>query len=128
MNNHELKHFGIPGMKWGVRKSKVSSGSDNKKGKPDLSEDHVYTRKLLATNTKYLSNAELKALNNRLDMEQKISQYKGKTKRSEKVLNTIKGVTAAGTTIASLYALSNTQLFKDAKSAIEFSLKKANGG
>ena len=128
MNDHELKHFGIPGMKWGVRRSKISSGRDSEKGRLDLSDDHVYTRKLLSTNMKYLSNAELKALNNRLDMEQKISQYKGKTKKSEKILNTIKGVTAAGTALASLYALSNTQLFKDAKSAIEFSLKKANSG
>lgn len=27
MNNQELKHYGVPGMKWGVRKAEDSSGS-----------------------------------------------------------------------------------------------------
>ena len=34
MNNNELKHYGVPGMKWGVRKKRYyeKDGSLNSRG------------------------------------------------------------------------------------------------
>lgn len=46
INEEFLMHFGVPGMKWGVRKAKSSSGSSTKKDKYDgLSKKDYKERK-----------------------------------------------------------------------------------
>lgn len=58
-----LSHFGVKGMKWGVRKGGVSTG------RRAASEDH---QKLVATKAKrgkHLSDAEIKAAIGRMNLE-----------------------------------------------------------
>ena len=117
MNDHELKHFGIPGMKWGVRRK--SSGEDSSKEKSTPSADHVYTRELLSKKNSHLTNAELKDLTTRIDMEKKVTKYRNETNKREKTLKIVEDLTAAGTTIAGLYALSRTPLFQDIHALIK---------
>lgn len=62
----ELKHFGIPGMRWGVRR-KRTSGSDGG------SEDHRTARAIGKKKLADMSNSDLKTLNARLQLEK---QYK----------------------------------------------------
>lgn len=62
--DNELKHYGVKGMKWGVRRA-------SRRRSP--SEDHVRAKELKKKKLSQLSNAELRELNNRMNLE---SQYK----------------------------------------------------
>lgn len=100
----ELYHYGVPGMKWGKRRSRSSSST---KG----SEDHEKAKELKLKGTKNLSNAELKTLNQRMQLE---SQYKNldpsKVKKGMKIVS---GVAVAGTTVTTIYGFSKSPLAKD---------------
>lgn len=112
--DNNLYHFGIKGMRWGHRKAKLSKSS--KKSKLITSEDYKQSRDWIKKGYKALSTKELQLLTNRLHLER---QYKDLNPTSyKKGLNFVKSVTAAGTTIASLYALSRTPLFQDIAKAI----------
>lgn len=63
----DLKHFGIPGMKWGIRRK-------NPRGSADYQRTKVLRKKKLED----LTNEEIKELNNRLQLER---QYKDLTKK-----------------------------------------------
>ena len=103
-----LYHFGIPGMKWGKR---------NRSSNVPSSEDHINKTKLQKKPLKSMSNMELRKLNERLQLEK---QYKDlNPKDINKGLNFVKKVTAAGTTLASLYALSKTPMVQDMIKAIK---------
>lgn len=63
-DSNGLYHFGIKGMKWGVRrKSKGSSGSS----KP--STDYKNYKALRSRSTSSLSNKQLRTLNERMQLE-----------------------------------------------------------
>ncbi len=113
----DLYHFGIPGMRWGVRRSRGASGRVS-----TSSEDHLTSRQLKKKKAKELSNAELKALNNRLNLERNLRDLK--ISDSQKGLEFVKTITAVGTTLAAAYALSETPLGKATVSVIKGKLKK----
>lgn len=112
-----LEHFGIPGMRWGVRRARGASGRVS-----TSSEDHLTSRQLKKKKVKELSNAELKALNNRLNLERNLRDLK--ISDSQKGLEFVKTITAVGTTLAAAYALSETPLGKATVSVIKGKLKK----
>ena len=60
---NELYHFGVKGMKWGVRKDRKRSDS----------KDYTESRDLLKKSPNKLSNAELRKINERLNLEQQYS-------------------------------------------------------
>lgn len=111
-----LTHFGIKGMKWGHRKSGGWSDSKKDKTTSDVSDDYKKSRELKSKSVKNLSNKELKDLNNRLQLEKQLRELKSSD--YTKGLEVVKTLTAAGTTVASLYALSTTPLGQAIKKAI----------
>lgn len=68
---NELYHFGVKGMKWGVRKDRKRSIS-SKRSRSD-SKDYTESRDLLKKFPNKLSNAELRKINERLNLEQQYS-------------------------------------------------------
>lgn len=68
---NELYHFGVKGMKWGVRKDHKRSVS-SKHSRSD-SKDYTESRDLLKKSPNKLSNAELRKINERLNLEQQYS-------------------------------------------------------
>ena len=68
---NELYHFGVKGMKWGVRKDRKRSVSS--KRSPSDSKDYTESRDLLKKSPNKLSNAELRKINERLNLEQQYS-------------------------------------------------------
>jgi hypothetical protein len=87
------------------------------------SEDHVKSRELNRKGVRNLSTSELKELNSRLQLEKQYRELNPKKYR--KGVNQVKRLTEAGTTIASLYALSKTPLAQDVKKAIAMTMKKS---
>ena len=73
MESNALMHYGVLGMKWGVRKDR-SSGSSRKRGKSSWSDDAREARTIKKKGVKQMSNTELKKLNERTRLEQEYSR------------------------------------------------------
>lgn len=61
-----LAHYGIKGMKWGVRRKRGKGGR--------VSSDYSTSRKILKKKISEMSDDELRKLNKRLEMEQKLKK------------------------------------------------------
>jgi hypothetical protein len=76
-----LTHFGIRGMKWGVRRSQPSATSSSPKPtSSDASRSHEVQKAINRHGLRAVSNEELKLLNERVQLEQRYSQLFPKKK------------------------------------------------
>lgn len=107
MENNELKHYGVVGMKWGVRRAKRQASQ---------SDDYKESRSIMKKKIDQMSNAELKTVNNRLNLE---ANYREVSKRNissgRKWVNTVLvgAATATATAFVTKYAkLGTTSLAK----------------
>ena len=102
MDNNELYHYGVLGMKWGVRKSrgggvsKTGRRGKTTKERPPAHED--YKKAHSKKSVREMSDAELRSRINRLDMERRYQELNPSAKnRGRKYVNSI---IKTGTTIA----------------------------
>lgn len=102
MNNNELYHYGVLGMKWGVRKSrgggvsKTGRRGKTTKERPPAHED--YKKAHSKKSVREMSDAELRSRINRLDMERRYQELNPSAKNlGRKYVNSI---IKTGTTIA----------------------------
>ena len=74
--NDELYHWGVKGMKWGVRRYQNKDGTLTAKGKKRyaMSEDAKTASELKKKKVSEMSNAELRKLNERTRLEQEYSK------------------------------------------------------
>lgn len=99
-SDNELRHYGILGMKWGVRRSEaqLARARGKKSSDDDVSED--YKKAHSSKSVKSMSDAELRNRLNRLQMEQQYSKLnptavsKGRDVASK--------ILKAGTTVATV--------------------------
>ena len=95
--NEFLAHYGVKGMKWGVRKSDVPAGEtrvtqkgkklkgEGGKGLPaheDATKAAVSKQKMKGSGIQSLSNKELKDLHQRMNLEQNVRELAAKEKQS----------------------------------------------
>lgn len=91
----ELYHYGILGMKWGIRRFQSKNGRLTPLGKKRRkSQDYIDSRKLSKKKLYEMSNDEIKTLNKRKQLE---ADYKRLNKRYIAA-----GVAVVGTTAAVL--------------------------
>ena len=74
MYENELMHHGVLGMRWGVRKDRSLGGSYQRSHKSRMSEDAREAKQIKKKKVSQMSNAELKKLNTRQELERKYSQ------------------------------------------------------
>lgn len=115
MADKHIEHHGVLGMKWGVRRGS-SRVSTRKTSKDSGSEDYKTARTLKSRGSKNLSTKELKDLNQRLQLEKQFKDLS--PSEYAKGIKVVKNITATGTTLASLYALSKTPLAQDIRKAV----------
>mgnify|MGYP000462360948 CR=1 FL=1 len=105
----DISHYGVKGMKWGVRKNSKRVGKAVKKRlreeltghkvrdpKPNASRDYARTVKLSRKKMYQLSNKEITELNTRYNLEK---QYKENRKYDSVARRIINGVKNQSTTI-----------------------------
>lgn len=97
MNEHDILHYGIKGMQWGVRRKRSS-----KTGRVD-SSDHTKAQGLKKRKLSEMSNEELRALNERLNLERNYKNLTAKPKIFD---------TTAGKAVQSLLMESAKELAK----------------
>lgn len=118
-----LMHYGIPGMKWGVRKARKKNYISKavKKRRSSYSQDYADTEKLRKKNYKQLSNSELKSLNKRLELESNYKRLNPKGVEKGKRMVSY-GIGILGTA-GSVYALRNAPLTQLGKSIINLKIR-----
>lgn len=79
---NELVHYGVKGMKWGVRKARPSSGTGKRRGKTNAQRiyDHVAnpSPKPAKRRVSDMSDEELRRAINRMQMERTYTQLTAK--------------------------------------------------
>jgi len=91
MNNNELYHHGVKGMKWGVRRTPAQLGRASKKSSSNTNRDAV----------KKMSDTELRQKLNRLNMEKQYldltapKKSAGKKFVTDVLVNAAKGTATA---------------------------------
>lgn len=78
-----LKHYGIPGMKWGIRRNREGA---NAGGKRKISNDRLLVNQLLKKKRSELSDSELNTIINRLTKE---SQVKNLSKKPPSMISNL---------------------------------------
>lgn len=102
-HNGELMHYGIPGMRWGVRRAQKRSARIERKGdRKGWSDDAIDVSKIRSKKVSQMSNAELRKLNERNQLEVTNRDLKRKQNRGQRAVQsftktaaTIAGVAAA---------------------------------
>lgn len=85
MESFELQHYGVKGMKWGIRRKRAQHEDYQK----------AHSRK----SVREMSDKELRERNNRLQMEQ---QYAQLTKKKNRGKQAVKAIVAGAATLVAL--------------------------
>lgn len=123
-----LAHYGVKGMKWGVRKDRrggVTTTGRRRRGSTaePQSEDSKKAQKLKSKSARSLSNAELKALNERLNLEQNYSRMTQEKNKIDQGHDYVKTALGIGKTASEIYNLAQSPLGKAVRGIISEQLK-----
>ena len=115
-----LAHFGVKGMKWGVRKNRSGSASEDAQ-RADAAKKKIKTE----GGIKALSNNELRDLVNRMNLEQQYSNLTGQKKSTlAKGGQTAKTILSTGKTVNEAIAFANSPAMKLLKEQLAAGKKK----
>lgn len=103
---YELYHYGIPGMKWGVRRYRKKDGSLTRAGRKRYGDDRHedYKKAHDKKSVSLMSDKELRERNNRLQAERQYKDLTKKTNVGKKVVNAFVGTAATISAVAGAYA------------------------
>lgn len=96
-----LAHYGVKGMKWGIRRDRRKSGSSKSKRSPTYgwSKEAKNARRIQQKSVKQMTNAELRQVNERVRLEQEYARLN--PSKIQRGMNTVKRLTDTVNTINS---------------------------
>jgi 2'-5' RNA ligase len=105
-----LKHYGVKGMKWGVRRSESESSASSDPDAPDVAAVKSTKEKIEknAGKTDSISNKELQNLVNRMNLEQQYSKIKKNQTALDKGHKRVKEILEKSDTLIRIYNQVNT--------------------
>lgn len=92
MDNRTLTHWGIKGMKWGVRRYQNKDGSYTAAGKKRRNQEDThedYNKAHDKKNVKSMSDKELRERINRLQMEQQYANLTQKRSKGKEIVSAV---------------------------------------
>lgn len=99
IHNGELYHYGVPGMRWGVRRAQKRAARVRRKGaRKGWSDDAVEVAAIKTKKVRQMSNAELRRLNERNQLEVTNRDLKTKQNRGHRAVQSF--IKTAGTVTA----------------------------
>lgn len=120
----DMLHYGRLGMKWGVRNSRGGYVGTHKAKKPQASSDWKKINELRKKPVSSLSNKQLKAINDRMNME---TNYKRMSpSKMSKGKKFVTEALAVGTMASTAYALAKSPAAKAAMNAGKAVVSKAS--
>lgn len=100
-SNRELYHYGVLGMKWGVRRAQRKNNRiDRKADRKNWSADQREVAKIKTKKVKQMSNAELQKLNQRNQLEITNRELKAKQNRGRRAVKAFIGTAGTVTAVA----------------------------
>lgn len=109
MEKNTLAHWGVKGMRWGVRRYQNSDGSLTPAGKKRYDDSHEdYRRAHDKKKVSQMSDRELRERNNRLQMEKQYADLTRKKGTGKKVINTFVSTAGTITAVMGAYATYKT--------------------
>ena len=104
-----VKHYGVKGMRWGIRRSRavLARARAGKAESDDAKEARAIALKVKKSGTKSLTNAEMQKLTTRLNLENNLANAnKTVLQRGEK---RVKRMLSYGTTMNNVIDFANTE-------------------
>ena len=101
-----LQHYGVLGMKWGKRKARSTVSSNNKSKNTEITKPKQTPKPKSKPTKRRLSDAELRAVVNRMRLEREYAdlQYRASSRsKVESVVKTIGTVAALTTSAIKIY-------------------------
>ena len=101
-----LKHYGVLGMKWGKRKARSTVSSNNKSKSTAITKPKQTPKPKSKPTRRRLSDAELRAVVNRMRLEREYADltYRASSRsKVERVVRTIGTVAALTTSAVKIY-------------------------
>lgn len=118
-----LIHYGVKGMKWGVRRSREERARARAARKQE-SEDYQQAKQLRKKKPSQMSNAELRKLNERMQLEQTYANLMSKQGNAVTRGNDyVKSALAVAKTGADVYNTLNSPAGKAAQELVKGALK-----
>ena len=105
-NDDFLQHYGVLGMKWGHRKARSTSSSNNKSKNTVITKPKQTPKPKSKPTKRRLSDAELRAVVNRMRLEREYADltYRASSRsKVESVVRTIGTVAALTTSAVKIY-------------------------
>lgn len=119
-NESQLVHYGIKGMKWGIRRSEAELRRS--RGLAPSSEDHVRSRRLRRKSLREMDNAEIEVLTKRLQLEKKYKELNPSNyQKAEKFVNR---VVSTANTIQQVDRMIGSPMTKAVEQAIKNARKR----
>lgn len=82
LTNEELQHYGVKGMRWGVRRTSKQLARAKKERSEDAKNKERGQAKIKKSGTDALSNKELREVTNRINLENNYKSATANAKRS----------------------------------------------
>ncbi len=126
-----LEHFGVKGMKWGVRRRSGGRSSARPGAKQGHSKDAkefavIQKKAKRGGSPKALTNKELQAFNQRMDLERRYKQLQPPSPAAARAATgkkVVTGILAAGITVNQVMAFANSPAGKVLKNNMDWNTR-----